>query len=141
MIAAPLTNRPRPSGFTLIEVLIALMVFSVLSFTVTTRVSEIAQQTFLLERRALAQWVADNQVQRLKLERRAATLQPAPEPLPNGQRTERVLLGGRDWQVQYRFETTSAETLRRVELEVYEFDDNGDTVGPLHVATAFLGQF
>lgn len=134
-------NGAAPAGFTLIEVLIALMVFSVLSFTVTSRVSEIAQQTFLLERRALAQWVADNQIQRLKLERRVASLEPTPAPLPNGQRTERVYLGGRDWQVRYQFNATSAETLRRVEVEVYEFDDSGDTVGPLHVATAFVGQF
>ena len=131
----------RTRGFTLIEVLIALMVFSVLAFTVTTRISEIPQQTFLLERHALAQWVADNQMQRLILERRTASLSATPEPLPNGNRTERVVLAQRDWQVKTQFANTGEGDFRRVEIEVFEFDDQGDPQGPLYTLTAFLGQY
>ena len=126
-------------GFTLIEVLIALMVFSVLAFTVTTRISEISQQTFLLERRALAQWVADNQIQRLLLERRTAALSPSPTDLPTGNRTERVVLAQRDWQIRTRFVATGERDFTRVEVEVYEFDDDGEAQGPLYTLTAFLG--
>ncbi|MEM6708767.1 MAG: type II secretion system minor pseudopilin GspI [Pseudomonadota bacterium] len=133
--------RARSRGFTLIEVLIALMVFSVLAFTVTTRISEIANQTFQLERRSLAQWVADNQVQRLILERRTEALAPNPSPLPNGNRTERVVLAQRDWQVQTAFERAGSDTLRRAEVAVYELDETGKAVGPIYTLTAFLGQY
>lgn len=137
---SPGAGRPA-RGFTLIELLVALAVFAVLAFTVTTRISEIAQQSFVLERRALAQWVADNGIQRLLLERRQAGLNANPEPLPTGQRTERVVFGGRDWQVRTRFVSTSDPSLARAELEVFELGANGDESGPIYSMNAFLGQY
>ncbi|MEM1230814.1 MAG: type II secretion system minor pseudopilin GspI [Pseudomonadota bacterium] len=121
-------------GFTLIELLIALMVFAVLGFTVTTRVSDIAQQSFQLERRAAAAWVADNQVNALRIEARNRT-----EPISEGRRTERVLLARRDWQVDLSIEGTSDDGLKRIDVEVYELLPDGERYGPIHTTTAFAG--
>ena len=110
---------PRSRGFTLIELLIALMIFSVLGFTVTSRISEIVQQSYSLERRTAAQWVADNQVNALHIESRNQR-----EPVSEGRRSERVLLARRDWQVDYQVVSTSDPGLKRVELEVFELLDD-----------------
>ncbi|MGI9325493.1 MAG: type II secretion system minor pseudopilin GspI [Pseudomonadales bacterium] len=126
---------PRSRGFTLIELLIALMIFSVLGFTVTSRISEIVQQSYSLERRTAAQWVADNQVNALHIESRNQR-----EPVAEGRRSERVLLARRDWQVDYQVVSTSDPGLKRVELEVFELLDDGTKAGPLHSAIAFVGE-
>ena len=125
----------RTQGFTLIELLIALMIFAVLGFTVTSRISEIVQQSFTLERRTAAQWVADNQVNALLI----ASRKPG-EPLSEGRRSERVLLARRDWQVDYQILGTADPGLKRVELEIYELLENGNKFGPVHQSIAFVGQ-
>lgn len=125
---------PRSDGFTLIELLIALMVFSVLGFTVTTRISDIAQQSFQLERRAAAQWVADNQVNALRIEARNTD-----QPIAEGRRSERVLLARRDWQVDLLVEGTTDDGLKRIDVEVYELLPDGERYGPIHTTTAFAG--
>lgn len=122
-------------GFTLIELLIALMIFSILGFTVTSRISEIVQQSFTLERRMAAQWVADNQVNALLMQNRGNR-----EPVSEGRRSERVLLARRDWQVDYQVLGTADPALKRVELEVFELLEDGSKYGPIHTAIAFVGE-
>lgn len=128
-------GRRSSAGFTLIEVLIALMVFAVLAFAVTSRISEIVQQTYAIERRTVAQWVADNQVSTMQIQARARD-----EAVSEGRRSERVLLGRRDWQVDINIAGTADPGLKRVELEVYELQEDGNKFGPVHNSIAFLGQ-
>ncbi len=125
----------RSRGFTLVELLISLMIFSILGFTVTSRVSEVVQQSFSLERRMAAQWVADNQVNALGIASRNEA-----QPVTEGRRSERVLLARRDWQVDYQVLSTSDPGLKRIELEVFELLEDGSKAGPLHSAIAFVGE-
>ncbi len=129
-------QRSRHSGFTLIEVLVALLVFAALGFAVSARIGDVAQQGFQLERRALAHWVGQNQLQRLQLSR----LNSAGTPLTVGTRTERVFMGQRDWVVHIESKRTDQPLVNRVELSVYELDSNGDEVGPIDQAISFIGQ-
>ncbi len=123
-------------GFTLIELLIAILVFSILGFTVTSRVSGIATQSFQMERRAVAHWVAQNQLQRLQLSRVNNN-----EPLVTGNETERVYMGNRDWLVRYETVATDHPWMHRVEIEVFELAANGEEIGPLHSGISFLGRY
>lgn len=122
-------------GFTLIELLIALLVFSVLGFTVVSRVGDVVTQLYGMERRAVAHWVADNQMARLKLSEALST-----EPLATGKNRERVFMGGREWRVDTVVKDTSHPWLRRVDLEVYEIQAEG-AVGPLETLVAFVGRY
>ncbi|MCZ6642073.1 MAG: type II secretion system minor pseudopilin GspI [Gammaproteobacteria bacterium] len=129
--------RPRrcKSGFTLIEVLIALLVFSVLGFTVVSRVGDVVTQLYGMERRAVAHWVADNQMARVKLSQRTKT-----EPLATGRERERVFMAGREWRVDMEVQDTSHPWLRRVDVEVYEMQATG-AVGPLETIVSFVGRY
>lgn len=125
----------RPRGFTLVEVLIALVVFAVLGFSVTSRVGDVVNQTYSLERRTVAHWVAQNHINRMRLSRRTTT-----DPLPTGRDRERVRMGGREWLVETEIEETSYPLLRRIEIQVLVVED-GDEVGPIDSLTAFLGRY
>jgi general secretion pathway protein I len=125
---------PRPKGFTLVEVLVALTIFAILGFTVTSRIGDVVNQTFSLERRTVAHWVAENHVNRLRL-----TTQQAGEPLPTGRERERVMMAGREWVVATEVIETESPLLRRVEVGVLEVVDRGTEIGPLDTVTAFLG--
>jgi general secretion pathway protein I len=122
-------------GFTLIELLIALAVFAITAFAVTSRVGDVATQTFGIERRTMAHWVAENHLARVRLQRRATT-----EPLSKGRDRERVFMAGRQWRIDTETEDTSHPWLRRLEIEVYEVTGDRE-IGPLDNVVAFTGRY
>jgi general secretion pathway protein I len=123
----------RLTGFTLIEVMIALVVFAVAGFAVSSRVGEVVNQTFSLERRTVAHWIAMNQLTRMRM-----TSERDEAALPTGRSRERVMMGGREWMLEIEIANTSHPLLRRVELSVFAIE-RGDEVGPIDHLAGFLG--
>ena len=122
-------------GFTLIEVMVALLVFSILGFTVSSRIGDVVNQTFNIERRTVAHWVADNHLNRLRIEARSTD-----EVLPSGSSQERVLMGGREWRLEIDVEDTSHPWLKRVDVDVFEVVDS-QPIGPIDTMIAFVGRY
>lgn len=121
-------------GFTLIEMLIALVVLSLTGLVVATAVGNVASQTWSLERRTVAHWVAENELARTHLSRLNNTA-----PVATGRRSKTVILGERRWRVRQRVMPTSHPTLYRVEVEVHELV-GGEEVGPLDHLVGFIGR-
>lgn len=74
-------------GFTLLEVMVALVIFAVLAVAVGTATRHVLLQTQQVRDRLLASWVADNHLTQLQL-------QP---PMPAGQRRLEVDFAQRRW--------------------------------------------
>ncbi len=125
----------RRAGFTLIEVLVALLVFSVLGFAVSSRVGEIVNQTYNIERRTVAHWVTGNHLARLRISAAASQ-----EAMPTGRSSERVFMGDREWRIEVEVSDTSHPWLRRVELTTFEVVDDRPQ-GPIDQMVAFLGRY
>ena len=125
----------RSSGFTLLEMLLAMVVIAVVGITISTATGNVASQTFTLERRTMAHWVGQNQINRLRLSLRGEN-----NTLPEGKDTVRVYMGERDWQVRTEIKATDHPWIRRVEVNVFELQQ-GTPAGPFEHTVAFLGRY
>ena len=121
-------------GFTLIEMLIAMVVIAVVGISISSAIGNVAQQTFSLERRTVAHWVAQNHVYRIRLRKYNDT-----QSLKEGSEYSRAYMGNRDWELQTKIEDTQIPTLKRVEVKVYQLNKTGDLVGPFDRTIAFIG--
>ncbi len=121
-------------GFTLIELMVALAVVAIVATTVLVRGGETAAQTYSLERRALARWALENEVERARLRQMLNR-----GPLSDGTQRRRVKLGSREWLIVEDIVATSHPTLSRIEYSVFYLED-GREVGPVDSMTAFIGR-
>lgn len=106
-------------GFTLLEVLVALLL---LSLAMVALVRSVGQEAIALGQQrdaSLAQWVAANRLAEVRLRREL----PA-----SGQAQGRSRMGGRDWRWQLEARATDSPGLLQLEVRVYP--DAGDAAQP-----------
>jgi general secretion pathway protein I len=129
-------NVKRRAGFTLLEMLLAVVVIATVGITVSNAVGGVASQTFTLERRTMAHWVAQNQLQRLRI-----SLKNDDSAIPEGKDSVRIFMGERDWEVQTEVTATDHPWVRRVEVDVFELQAGGKRQGPFDHSVAFVGRY
>lgn len=118
--------RQKSTGFTLVEVLIALAIFAV-ALAAVARVSAMSAKSTLLEReRMLANWAAQNHLDELRARR-------AWPPL--GDREQKVELGGFRMVLTESVESTTDAAFRRVSVRV---STEGNTEYKLARLTGYL---
>ena len=122
-------TRRRDRGFTLIEVLVALMIVAIGLAALMTTVSGAANASGYLRDKTIAQWIAMNRIVegRLNLQK-------------FGQNSDKGELdyANRHWHYDTRYYDTSFPSMRRVVVRVWagKPDAKGN---PLAEATGFLG--
>lgn len=133
-------RRRRSLGFTLLEMLLAVTVIAVAGIAISRAVGGVAGQSYSLERRTMAHWVAQNQVNRLRIARQTQTDEVTGDrpPLPEGKDSVRLFMGDRDWEVRTQIIGTDHPEMRRAEVKVYELIE-GEAVGPVDQLVTFLG--
>lgn len=121
----------RAEGFTLIEVLVALVVITLalawLSFSL-----DLAARTTTGEReRMLAHWVAENVITRYRIDETWPELgdEEGDEPM-----------SGRNWRWRATVQGTEVDSLRRLEVEVWRPDTAIGDARPVLSRVAFLGR-
>jgi general secretion pathway protein I len=128
------TRRPprdiHPSrGFTLIEVLVALMVVAIGLAALMLAVSGTARTSGYLRDKTLAQWMALNRLSEVRL-----NLTKFGQNADTGE----INFANRTWHYDTRYFDTSIATMKRVVVRVYAGD--AKTKGnPLAESTGFLG--
>lgn len=121
---ARLRGTPHMAGFTLLEIMVALAIFATLATAVLSASQYVLKQSVAVEERLLAAWVADNQLNELRL-------QSAPA---DGQSQYAVHMASRDWLLRERISATTESRLHKVEMEV-SLANRGQ---PLHRASGWI---
>ena len=121
-------------GFTLIEILIALVVLAATGLALSSAIGNVAFQTWSVERRTAAHWVAENHLARAQLARLNNSA-----PLEAGRLSETVVLSRRRWRVRQTVAETSHPMFWRLEIEVSELVDN-EEIGPMGRLVGFVGR-
>ena len=113
-------KRVRRSGFTLIEVLIALAVFAAVGITLAKNASSVVLQTDRMEERALAWSVASNVANDRFI--RAEDESPIEEPVEE----PRSAPANRSWFVETTLRSTDNDDLKALTVSVSDADTPED---------------
>jgi len=118
----------RQRGFTLLEILVALAILSMVCLAVTTTSGTAVDNAGYLRERTLATWVAMN---------RAAELELAGKWVAVSAGDSSAAMAGRKWSVKVTGHETPNPDMRRAVIEV-RAEDRGKN--PLAVFTVFMGR-
>ena len=123
-------RRPNQRGFTLMEVLVAMMVLSVGLIAVIKVVGEVSTSAIQLQDKTYAQWVAMNKVAEMRLQK----------TWPATGKTDGVSeMAGQTWHWFAEVKNTDDKDVRKLEVSVNpESDKNNEA--PTIFITAFLGK-
>ncbi len=122
-------------GFTLIEMLVAVVIIGIVGTTVSTAISGVASQTYVMERKTVATWAAANHMARMRLAQRREQ-----QVLKEGKTTTRLYMGQRQWELETTVKATDHPWLRRIEVDVYALEEDERT-GPYQHLVGFLGRY
>ena len=119
----------RQSGFTLLEVLVALVILAVAMTAISRTASSSIEHADALRQHIIADWVAQN---------RLALHQARGDWLPPGIRNGAALQAGKKYPWQEHIIATPNPTMRRIEVRVYAPDETTHVLSKL---TGFLAQY
>jgi general secretion pathway protein I len=121
-------SRSRTLGFTLIEVMISLSIFAVMAAAISRTASQNADITLYLEEKTLASFVAENELNKLKIKGYPPAIQ----------RKDTTEMADREWHITTKVEDTQLPNFRRIEVQVAK---NSDKENPLVSLTGFMGKY
>jgi general secretion pathway protein I len=112
----------RGRGFTLLEVLVALVIVALGLLAAFGQVNQTVTTAGRLRDKTLAHWVASNEMTRVRL----LLLQEQQFP-PIGSRSDEIEMAKTDWRFTIKVSKTAVDAMRRVDISV-AFADRPDTV-------------
>jgi general secretion pathway protein I len=111
MIAKTTNGSSKAKGMTLLEVIVALAVFSIAAVSITKSLGEQMANMPILEQRTYAQWVADNVMVDARLETKFPDI---------GKKEGQAELAGKDWYWRKEVVKTTDDKFRMIRVSVSE---------------------
>jgi general secretion pathway protein I len=116
-------------GFTLVEVLVALVVVSLGMLAVIQAVTQTAGNSAYMRDKTIAHWVAMNLVTQTRLQAQAPKIDKS---------SDEVEMAGRKWRWTMEVTQTPVDSVRRIDIKVRTLDAPEDS--SLASVTGFYGQ-
>ncbi len=118
-------------GFTLVEVLVALLIVALGLAALMTTIGSAANTSAILRDKTIAEWIAMNRLVEVRLN--------LPQTGGHGNRAE-LRYANREWHYDTRYANTTVPSMRRVTVRVWAGKRDTDTKGaPLAEAIGFVG--
>jgi general secretion pathway protein I len=121
------TGRSRRSGFTLIEVVIALAIAAVSLGALTATISQMVDGSSSIRERTYASWIAQNRIAEMRL----ANVVPDVSTT-----TSEVTYANLEWQLETTVSETGVENLYRIDVQVTMVGSES----PAGIVTGFIGE-
>lgn len=118
--------RRSDSGFTLIEIMVALAIAAISVAAIIDAMGKNAVVSSELELRILASWVASNEIAEIRYDSKI-------NKVKEGRSSDRVEMGGHKWRVKSTVKKTDVERVFLVTVEVNDENRNNDS--PLSLMT------
>jgi len=113
-------------GFTLLEVLVALAIFSICAITLLQQSGRSARQGSQLETKLMASWIADNEVASAQLQ------------IPNiGAQSRQTRFAKLDWEIERQTSKSPQANLFELTIRVSPSGDDQ----PAHQVRAYVGRY
>jgi general secretion pathway protein I len=123
-------SRLLSAGFTLLEVLAALVIISLGMLAVIEAIGQTASNSTRMRDRTLAHWIAMNQLTTARLEPRAPKI---------AKTSDEVEMAGRRWRWTMEVSETPVQSMRRIDIRVAEAEAGEDDGRSLAQVTGFYG--
>ena len=107
-------QRIRPAGFTLIEVMVALVIVALGMMAVNTQLNRYTVAATYVEQKTLASWIATNKLTELSIGSTWPTV---------GDYDEDIEFAGQQWRCEIVVEETAVTNLHRVDVSVLLLSD------------------
>jgi len=122
-------NLKKSAGFSLIEVMVALLIVAISLGGVTYTVGNIARNETVIGEKTFARWVAMNQIAKAQIERAWPSIGTS-----NGDET----LAGVEWKWEQKALNTADENVRKIEVSVWSTASEQEN--PSVTLTGFLAK-
>ena len=119
-------------GFTLIEIMVALIIFGVLAVTLLTRLGDNIRVEQSLEAKTIASTIAENTLAELRIKEEWSAVR-------NDNRT--VSYAGSKWRIKTTVADTANENLRRVDVQVGPVTEQVREENFVITLTSFIGRY
>lgn len=128
---APSQPAKSDKGFTLIEVMIALLVFGLIATASAEVASQYISSYERIRDKTLAGWLADNRMNEIRLDKNLPGI---------SENSKDKDYGPYRWKVTTKVLATAEPKMRRVEVEVGRYQASGSESYPIHTLSAFVGE-
>lgn len=119
----------RQAGFTLIEVLVALLVFALIATAAAQVGSQYIGSFERIRDKTLASWIAENHLTELRL------ADSAPEVSENDKELD---YGQYHWQMTTKVSATEEASIRRIDVTVAKYPGQQDDPQPVLTMSGFI---
>lgn len=109
----------RRAGFTLLEVMVALIIVSLGMMAVSAQLGRFAAASYEMEQKTLASWIASNKITELSIAREWPEL---------GTQQDEIEFANRSWLLRTEVSETDVDNLRRVDVFVMRADEPEEVV-------------
>jgi len=125
-------SKSTQSGFTLLEVLIALVFFSLIGMVLQQVTASTVSQYLAVRQKMFASWMAENKMAELRLSK----------SLPGAREYKEELdFANEEWQLVSKVKKTENPDINKVEVEVYHIDSLSDEKRRKLVLSGFVGRY